>query len=417
MLSTEPYKGTRDFYPIKDITFNRDPGEVNILLYRQYIFDVWRKTLSNLNFLEYDASLIEQAELYIAKSGEDLGKNQLYSFFDKKNRNIALRPEMTPTLARMVVNKFNSLRFPLRWFSIPNCFRYEKPQRGRTREHWQLNVDFLGQIPKGLAEIEILNTVLKITENFGAKKEFFQIKLNSKEILDKWLEINNLANFRERLYPILDDWLKIDNQEKQQLLSFLNKETSQKIFDLCDKKNTSWDIYIDLITKNEDLKLITNFLDNVWSGINYQFLPYIIRGQVYYTGLVFEVFDNNPNNPRSLFGGGRYDNLLEIFEKPNFNEKLPAIGYGMGDLTWLNFLQNWNLLDNFSLFEEWKNHYLPAKVGFIPQNEQEVIDIYKNKIPTIISNNQTFEIDYNFTKNYKKRQESLYKRGCTNIDK
>ena len=144
-ISSQPYKGTRDFYPKN-------------LLKRNYIFQTWRQTLIANGYEEYDCSVVENAQIYIAKSGEELGSKQLYSFTDKGDRAIALRPEMTPSLARMISNHFGDMKFPLRWFSIPNCFRYERPQKGRLREFWQVNVDLIGK-NAGESDLEILNLV------------------------------------------------------------------------------------------------------------------------------------------------------------------------------------------------------------------------------------------------------------------
>ena len=163
-ISTQPYKGTRDFYP-------------EDLVKRNYIFDIWRKSLISSGFVEYDSSIIENAEMYVAKSGEELGSKQLYHFMDKGDRHIALRPEMTPTLARMVSDKYRDLRYPLRWFSIPNCFRYEQPQKGRLREFWQLNVDIVGAQAGG-SDLEIMTVAGNLFLDFGADKSMFKIMFN-----------------------------------------------------------------------------------------------------------------------------------------------------------------------------------------------------------------------------------------------
>ena len=146
-LSLEPYKGTRDFYPKEQFIQN-------------YIFGVWRKVAQSFGYLEYNASLLEEAALYKAKSGEEIINQQTYTFTDRGDREVTIRPEMTPTVARMVAQKRRELSFPLRWFSIPNLFRYERPQRGRLREHWQLNVDLFG-VETVEADIEMIKVQLK----------------------------------------------------------------------------------------------------------------------------------------------------------------------------------------------------------------------------------------------------------------
>ncbi len=173
-LSTEPYKGVRDFYPAD-------------MAVQSYIFDIWKKTAESFGYEEYGASVLEPANFYKAKSGEEIVNEQTYTFIDRGEREVTLRPEMTPTLARMVAAKKRELVFPLRWYSIPNLFRYEQPQRGRVREHWQLNVDLFGV--NGIeADVEVISLAYKIMKNFGAKDEDFEIRVNSRNLLRKIFE-------------------------------------------------------------------------------------------------------------------------------------------------------------------------------------------------------------------------------------
>jgi histidyl-tRNA synthetase len=192
-LSTESYKGVRDFYP-------------EDLFVQNYIFNKWREIAEKFGYLEYNASVLEPAELYKAKTGEEIVNEQTYTFTDRGEREVTLRPEMTPTIARMVAGQHHNLTFPLRWYSIPNLFRYEKPQRGRLREHWQLNVDIFG-VNSIQADIEIISIADQILRNFGAKSSDFVIKVNSRKI------INNL-------YKRFD----------------LNEDDSHKISKIIDKK-------------------------------------------------------------------------------------------------------------------------------------------------------------------------------------
>ncbi len=247
-VSIESYKGVRDFYP-EDMAI------------QNYIFAIWRKVAEEHKYQEYSASLLEYADLYRSKSGDEIVNDQMYVFTDKGDREVALRPEMTPTLARMIAARRKGLKLPLRWFSIPNCFRYERPQRGRRREHWQLNCDIMGD-PTINAEVEIISIAYKIMKEFGAKDEDFEIKIN-----------------------------------------------------------------------NADTAPFKNIAPNIVADSS------LARGQTYYTGMVFEVFDTNPENKRALFGGGRYDNLLEMFGV----EPLPTVGFGMGDVTIRDFLETHDL--------------------------------------------------------------------------
>ena len=167
-LSTEPYKGVRDFYP-EDMAI------------QNYVFNTWRKMVENAGYVEYSASPLEPTEIYTEKSGAEIVNEQTFTFTDRGDRSVTLRPEMTPSLARMVAARRRNLKFPLRWYSIPNLFRYERPQRGRKREHWQLNVDLLGI--KGLeADKEIVSLAYKIMKEFGAQDSDFEIRINNSDV-------------------------------------------------------------------------------------------------------------------------------------------------------------------------------------------------------------------------------------------
>ncbi len=258
-LSTEPYKGVQDFYP-EDMRVEN------------FIFSTWRKVVESMGYEEYSASPLESAEIYKEKSGEEIVNQQMFTFTDKGGREVALRPEMTPTLARMVAARRKSLKFPLRWYSIPNLFRYEKPQRGRRREHYQLNVDLMG-IDDVSADIEMVSVAHKIMKAFGTEDKDFEVRLN---------------------FP---------TGSKEELEAFVGKLKEVGI---------------------ENAKIDET----------------LARGQAYYTGIVFEIFDTDPVNGRSICGGGRYDDLLKIFEV----EPVPTVGFGMGDIALKDFLETHKLL-------------------------------------------------------------------------
>lgn len=304
-LSTESYKGVRDFYP-EDMKI------------QNYIFGVWKKTAESFGYEEYSASLLEPIELYKSKSSEEIVSEQMFTFTDRGEREVALRPEMTPSLARMIAAQRKSLKFPLRWYSIPNLFRYERPQRGRLREHWQLNCDVMG-ISDTSADVEIIKLSYQIMKAFGAKDEDFQIKINNRKSLEEAIKskLKNEADYQTAL-RLLDKKEKITEEE----FDTKWKELSDSPFEI----NTE---------VNQDLSKIIKSLGI--SNITYD--PLLTRGFDYYTGMVFEVFDTNPENKRSLFGGGRYDNLLEIFGV----EPVPTVGFGMGDVTIRDFLETHNL--------------------------------------------------------------------------
>ena len=307
-IGTESYKGVRDFYP-EDMAV------------QNYIFSVWRKVAEQFKYQEYSASILEYANLYRSKGSDEIVNEQMYLFKDKGDREVALRPEMTPTLARMIAAKRKSLKFPLRWYSIPNVFRYERPQRGRRREHWQLNCDLMG-IAGIEAEVEIISIAHAIMKEFGAKDEDFEIRINSRKLL------------QEAYAPILKDPSKpemlfrlMDKKEKMEKGEF--ESEWEKIFTGPFKEAKQID--------SPKLGEIMQTLEK--QGIKTKFDISITRGFDYYTDVVFEVFDTNPENRRSLFGGGRYDNLLEMFGV----EPVPTVGFGMGDVTIRDFLTTHNL--------------------------------------------------------------------------
>ena len=303
-LSTEPYKGVRDFYP-EDMAV------------QNYIFDVWKKTAESFGYLEYTASILEPAELYEVKSNEEIVNEQMFTFTDRGGRRVALRPEMTPTLARMVAARRKSLKFPLRWFSIPNVFRYEKPQRGRKREHWQLNCDIMG-VAGMEADIEIISLAHAVMKAFGAKEKDFIIKVSNRKKMENALLANGIVKENVlAIFRLLDKKGKMPEEER---LSELEKLGYGKNIDI-----STWAHDAENLKK----KGITNI----------EFDSSIVRGFDYYTGMVFEVFDTHRDNRRSLFGGGRYDNLLEIFGV----EPVPTVGFGMGDVTIRDFLETHEL--------------------------------------------------------------------------
>jgi histidyl-tRNA synthetase len=262
-LDTAPYKGVRDFYPEDQFVEN-------------YIFKVWKRTAEMFGFEEYNASILEPADIYRQKTGDEIVNEQMYVFRDKGDREVALRPEMTPTVARMIAARRRELGFPLRWYSIPNLFRYEATQRGRLREHWQLNADTFG-IKSLNADVEIITLANTLMKNFGATPDMYEIRLNihgagTKEMLDEAMAALTSAGITNLRY-------------------------------------------------DESLE----------------------RGQAYYNGIVFEFFDTNPLNNRSILGGGRYDNLSALFG----DQDLPAVGFGAGDVTMQDFLETHGLLPGY----------------------------------------------------------------------
>ncbi len=310
ILSLEPYKGTRDFYPKDQFIQN-------------YIFGVWKRVAERYGYAEYNASILEETDLYRAKSGDEIVNEQTYSFTDRGGRDVTIRPEMTPTVARMVAQKRKELAFPLRWFSIPNLFRYERPQRGRLREHWQFNCDIFG-VDSVDADAEIISLAYDSMKEFGASDESFVIRLNNRKSLAQMFWKLGLSEEKAlALRRLIDKKDKIPDfdQQAEKLLG--------KPFEAAQTPDPESVALMDKLK----LRGITNF----------KFDPYLVRGLDYYTGTVFEMYDTSPKNPRALFGGGRYDDLVGLFGV----EKVSGVGFGWGDVTTRDFLETYGLLPEF----------------------------------------------------------------------
>lgn len=329
-VSTESYKGVRDFYP-------EDKAIQN------YIFSIMRRVSESWGFEEYDASVLEPLDLYKSKSSEEIVNEQIYSFIDRGGREVALRPEMTPTVSRMIASKIQELPAPIRWYSIPNLFRYEKPQRGRLREHWQLNVDLFG-VKNPFADAEVISVASDIMKAYGAKLEDFEIKINSRSLLDDVLRKCHIPDDkRQFVYRLIDKKEKMSAGSFESSLKALVGEKSAK--------SLSEDLYfgeglLSQMLDSASAQYLNQTMEILRSrGItNLIYDATITRGFDYYTGIVFEVFDTNKENSRSLFGGGRYDELVGTF----INQQIPAFGFGFGDVTVKDFLITHNLLPNIN---------------------------------------------------------------------
>ena len=331
-LSTQPYKGARDFYP-------EDKQLQN------YIFSVLRQVASRYGYLEYDAPIIESLDLYRAKTGEEIVNNQIYNFKDRGEREVALRPEMTPSVSRMVAARRQELAYPARWFSIPNLWRYERPQRGRLREHWQLNIDIFGDAGVS-ADHEVISVADSVLKAFGATPTMYKIKLNSRKLTDALLK-SYIGLNEERAAKFMKLLDRMNKTEPEQFSKDLEGIYSDLLDDVPSKIDTFLSIktFADLPDEFHDhqsVQALRSIIDLLEEGgiTNLEFDISLMRGFDYYTDIVFEVFDTHPENNRSMFGGGRYDGLVGLFGV----EPLPTVGFGMGDVTLANFLQAHDLL-------------------------------------------------------------------------
>ena len=329
-IGTDPYKGVRDFYPEEMAAQKR-------------IFGVMAATAEKFGYVEYGASVLEPAELYRAKSGEEIVSEQTYTFIDRGEREVTLRPEMTPTVARMVAARKRELSFPLRWYSIPNLFRYEQPQRGRLREHWQLNVDLFGA--DGVAaDAEVISLAHSIMTAFGAKQQDFEIRVNNRKLLNfilgDYLALG--TDESHKISKLIDRKDKMSAEDFQKQTGEILGGKAEKFAALWNSKPESWPAEIKASEgwiEREQLcsTLAGRGITNVIADQD------LVRGFDYYTGNIFEVFDTDPKNRRALFGGGRYDNLTALFG----GDAVPAVGFGMGDVTIRDFLETHGLMAEY----------------------------------------------------------------------
>ncbi|MGF7228853.1 MAG: histidine--tRNA ligase [Candidatus Saccharibacteria bacterium] len=333
-LSTQPYKGARDFYP-EDKRLQK------------YMFNTMRRVVERFGYEEYDAPILEPIEMYLAKSGEEIVHEQTYVFEDRGGRTVTLRPEMTPTVSRMVAARRQELPFPLRWYSIPNLWRYERPQRGRLREHWQLNVDLFG-LGDLTAEAEIVQTADAILKAFGATHDMYEVRLNSRKLVD-YIMHGYLGLDETQSHTIIK---LIDRMHKMATETFVAEAdavftpsqrdagVSNKLLGLLKIKQIEH--LPEVIREHHAIKELQQLMEMLKDArvTNAVFDITLMRGFDYYTDIVFEVFDKHPDNNRAMFGGGRYDGLVGLFGV----EPVPTVGFGMGDVTLQNFLEVHDLL-------------------------------------------------------------------------
>jgi histidyl-tRNA synthetase len=303
--------GFRDFYPYE-------------YAWRNYIFAGWRDCARAYGFVEYDGPTLEATDLYRKKSGDEL-KTQLFRFFDPGERDICLRPEMTPTLARLVAARERDFKKPIKWFSIAPFFRFEKPQKGRLREFFQVNCDLIGD-SSAAADAELIALAVAMFRVFGLTEKDFYVRVNNRSLWLDFIQKRNVPG--ERLTEFLAIIDKIEREEPS--------VTARK---LADFKITWDDVQAFLQTPVEAIPGFEALSQELrWRGIAemVKLDLTIVRGLDYYTGLVFEVFDRQRQN-RALAGGGRYDNLIHLMSDGAVD--LPAAGFAIGDVVLQNLLQ------------------------------------------------------------------------------
>lgn len=330
-LSTQPYKGARDFYP-EDMRLQK------------YIFNTWRAIAERYGYEEYNAPLLEPTDMYRAKTGEEIVNDQTYSFTDRGGREVTIRPEMTPSVARLVAARQQELPYPLRWYNIGTRWRYERPQRGRLREFWQFDADIFG-VDGIEAEFEMIKMASNMMRAFKAQDDMFKIRINSRKLfsllMGEYLGLDIPQSYK--LSKILDRKDKMTESAFQSQVETVLGENTIKLMDLVNIKSLD-DLPTSVVESGlvEELRTLFTQLE-AHEVTNFEFDLTLMRGFDYYTGVVFEIFDTSPENSRSLFGGGRYDELTSIFDAP----AVPAIGFAVSDAVITNFLETHGLLPAF----------------------------------------------------------------------
>lgn len=327
----ERLPGFRDFYP--EPLPHTDVWSASA---RQYIFDQWRETARRYNFREYDGPPLEPLELFTTKSGDEI-VGQLYNFTDKGGRQIALRPEMTPTLARMVAAHERQYKKPVKWFAIPQLYRYERQQKGRLREHFQFNADVIGESDPA-ADAELIALLIDTLRSFGLREADFVIRLSSRNAWQEFFETRRQGDARNDAAAAYEFFQAIDKLER-----VAPEETEKKLATL----GFSMAEVTEFIESGRPTAELESILQSLAARGLRDFVNvdyHVIRGLAYYTGVVFEAFDRK-GDFRAIAGGGRYNNLIKLISGGKVD--LPALGFGMGDVVLLELLKARKLLPAF----------------------------------------------------------------------
>uniref|UniRef100_A0A7S0P618 histidine--tRNA ligase n=1 Tax=Calcidiscus leptoporus TaxID=127549 RepID=A0A7S0P618_9EUKA len=333
-VSLDPPSGTRDFFP----------DEMRL---RSWLFGRFRETARQLAFVEYDAPVLEHEELYKRKGGEEITE-QMYNFVDKDGKAVALRPEMTPTLARMILSLGGKQLLPVKWFSIPQCWRFETVQRGRKREHFQWNMDIIGE-PSIAAEVELLSAVTTFFKSVGISADDVGIKVNSRKVLSATLKLYGITDdtkFAE-VCVIVDKLDKIGAEPVVELLMAkdVGEEAARKIVASLSLRSVAQLEELIGDASSEAVRDMTELFKQAEAYGFADFLVFdasVVRGLAYYTGIVFEGFDRK-GELRAICGGGRYDELLTLYD-PSLPADVPACGFGFGDCVLMELLHDKGLL-------------------------------------------------------------------------
>jgi len=324
-------KGMRDFYP-------QDYRQ------REWLFQIFKDVSLNAGFEFYDAPLVEHEELYTRKAGEEIS-DQLYNFEDKSGRSLSLRPEMTPSLARMVIQRQKELPGIIKWASIPQCFRYERMTRGRKREHYQWNLDYLGEASM-MAEVEIISTALHAIERMGLSSKQLRVRVSNRKLFSELLSSMGVGeSLHQGAFLVIDKLGKISDDALVELLveAGIEKDVGSRIleFSRCDDLQSVQDLLTDSQGLGE-IQSLFQHLENYGFGQYLEFDLSVVRGLAYYTGTVFELFDAG-KSLRAIAGGGRYDRLIATLAQKE-SASMPAVGFGFGDVVIQELLKDLDLM-------------------------------------------------------------------------
>jgi histidyl-tRNA synthetase len=329
-MSQGALPGFRDFYPAE-------------FAERTVIVAAWREVARRYGFAEYDGPPLEPLELYTRKSGEEI-VGQLYTFTDRGGREVALRPEMTPTLARMVAARANTMRKPVRWMSIPQLFRYERQQRGRLREHFQLNMDIIGE-PDVTADAELLAAAIDIMRACGLTAEDVKARVSDRRILQGYLEALGVSEDRmPAVFAVIDKLERQPTAVSEEKLTTIGLDATARraVLEIPHADLATVDtVLADSRSRRhvDDFVRYLEYLEALGVADFVRFDLSIVRGLAYYTGTVFELFDAR-GELRAICGGGRYDTLLKSLGGVD----LPALGFGMGDVVLGELLRSRGLM-------------------------------------------------------------------------
>jgi histidyl-tRNA synthetase len=359
--------GFRDFYP-------------DDCAARNAIFAIWRDVARRYGFVEYDGPPLEPLDLFTKKSGQEI-VGQLYNFKDKGDREVALRPEMTPTLARLVTARHKDFKKPLKWFSIPQVYRYERPQKGRGREHYQFNCDIIGEA--GLeADVELIALVIDTLRAFGLTEKDFVVRLSDRQFWTDFMNAKGVAE--DQRYAFIQAIDKSEREPREKTAEKIGPLAAE-VFAILDDATSAKSERLDTVETGLRHRGLQDFVKRDYT---------VVRGLAYYTGVVFEVFDRS-GEFRAIAGGGRYDNLLKNLGDVD----LPALGFGMGDV----------VLGEMLKAKQWKHHvggidlFIGIKEGSSsPAEYQEELALFIQKC-----RENGFKVDYALKPGSWKRQQEM----------